>query len=420
LFETREDNFLSKLQLGLGAGAFLFLLVLTYTHQQPPLFDEVLFVPNVHLFEQHGLTREFLVNLNNQAPGPLYEFVHLFFKPLTNLETPGIRLVNVFLLGLVILVMARIFTLLKPATYAEGLLFSVAILGVPMVWQIAGLALTEMPAMFFSLFSVLLLLLSLRKMQGKGMSLFFAISGGICLGLAILGRSPFLVLVFSAGIFLVYERSAARWRNIMLYSFFALAVSLPVFFIWGGLVPPQQSFVGKGISIWHGVLAYAYAGLMAIILAPRWFFLNKKIVFSLAALYAILALTNIYGTRYEYKPFYKSVGMILPPDMLQYYPFMISPVLATLSLYFIGCTLVHLWNRRKDQYFVYLLVTGMLLLASNFKVTHLFSTRYVGQAAAFFVLIFTEHDKWTAGRIIRILIGMVIGYFSLITYIRLA
>ena len=413
-----EEKTNRKLQFLLGTAGFFFLLIITYYHRQPPLFDEVLFIPNVYLFEKHGLTKEFLINLNNQAPGPLYEFVQLFFKPLTNLQAPGIRLVNVFLFGMVILMIARIFTMIRPIGFFEALTLSLAIVGIPMVWQIAGLALTEMPAMFFCTFSVLLLIHALRSEENPFASTLLTIAAGFCLGLAILGRSPFLTLVSSSLILVFYKiQSVARWRTILLFIIVALGVSIPVFYIWGGLVPPQQSFVGKGFSIWHGLLAFSYAGMLTLIISPRWFYLNRSILLGLFFTFVLMTLVNIFFTQYEYKPFYKAVATILPESLLKHYPFMISPVLATIALYFIGTCFVHLWQKRHDPLFVFFLVSGMLLLASNFKVTHLFSTRYVGQAAAFFVLVAADYDKSRYGRLIRLAIGMAIGFISLETYI---
>jgi 4-amino-4-deoxy-L-arabinose transferase-like glycosyltransferase len=413
-----EEKTNRKLQFLIGTAGFFFLLILTYFHKQPPLFDEVLFIPNVYLFEKHGLTKEFLVNLNNQAPGPLYEFVQLFFKPITGLQAPGIRLVNVFLFGMVILMIARIFTIIRAVGFFEALTLSLAIVGVPMVWQIAGLALTEMPAMFFCTFSVLLLIHAIRSENKPVSGTLLAIAAGLCLGLAILGRSPFLTIAGASLILLFYKmNSVARWRIILLYIILALGIALPVFYIWGGLVPPQQSFVGKGFSIWHGLLAFAYAGMLTLIISPRWFYLNRSIVMALVFTFILMALVNIFFVRYEYKPFYKAVATILPEPLLKHYPLMISPVLATIALYFIGTCIVHLWQRRNDPLFVFFLVSGMLLLASNFKVTHLFSTRYVGQAAAFFVLVAADYDKSRYGRLIRLAIGMAIGFISLETYI---
>ena len=131
-----------KLLLATGILGFLFILTITLNHRQPPLFDEVYFVKNFELFEKHGLSKEFLVKMDNQAPGPLYELVHFAFKPLTGLTTPGIRLVNVFLLGLTILLLARIIGIYRNISFAQSLPFAVALMAVPMVWQVTGLALT--------------------------------------------------------------------------------------------------------------------------------------------------------------------------------------------------------------------------------------------------------------------------------------
>ena len=78
------------------------------------------------------------------------------------------------------------------------------------------------------------------------------------------------------------------------------------------------------------------------------------------------------------------------------------------------------WEHRKDVFFVFLLLAGMMLLASSFKVTHLFSTRYVAQAAPFLVLIFPDYDSPTVGRWLRFVLGMLIGFASLQTYFNFA
>src|SRR5438046_3859545 len=96
-----------RLLLATGILGYVFILVITFLHQQPPLFDEAFFVKNFLSYEKYGLSNEFLVGMQDQAPGPLYEFVHFAFRPLTHLTTPGIRLVNVFLLGMTILVITN-------------------------------------------------------------------------------------------------------------------------------------------------------------------------------------------------------------------------------------------------------------------------------------------------------------------------
>jgi hypothetical protein len=407
-----------KLFLMTGFAGYIFILLLTLFHRQAPLFDEAFFVKNFALYEQHGLSPEFLVGMQDQAPGPLYEIVHFAFKPLTNLTTPGIRLVNVFLLGLTMVLMAKIISFYTRKSFVESLNFAVALIAVPMVWQVTGMALTEMPTMFFSMLSVFLLLLATRNEKSLIKASLFSILAGIAFGLSVLGRSPFLTLcIASSALLLGNFKSAARWRTLVLYSICGLSIAVPVFLAWDGLVPPQQTFIGRGFSLWHGILSFAYGGLLTLIIAPRWFyFTSRKTWLWLAAGYIILLALNLFLVRYEYFPLLKTMEKVFPPAFLRIYPLLISPLLATLSLYFIFSCLVRAWQRRSDPFFVFLLFCGMLLLASSLKVTHLFSTRYVAQASPFFVLLFPDYDSPTWGRWLRFILGMLIGFASLETY----
>lgn len=401
----------------IGLLGYVFILALTLFHKQPPLFDEAYFVRNFELFRQYGLTKAFLVRMDNQAPGPLYELVHFAFKPFTHLTTPGIRLVNVFLLGVTILLSARVIAMLKKWSFSVALPFAVALMAVPMVWQVTGLALTEMPTMFFSILSSWLLILAVRNEHFTGRSVLLAIAAGICFGLSIWGRSPFLTLGVAAGMFLLYNAgNVKRWRTLIIYGACGLAMAIPVFLAWNGLVPPQQAFVGKGFNAWHGILAYAYGALLTLIIAPGWFYFNRKTILYLIACYAILLLINLYGVRYEYAPLDKALEKVMPAAFMKVYPLLISPLLATFSLYFIANCIRQGWMHRRDGAFLFLLTAGMLILASSFKVTHLFSTRYVAQAAPFFVLVFPGYDRHNWSRLLRFLIGMGIGFLSLETY----
>lgn len=407
----------ANLLLITGILGFVFILTITFLHQQPPLFDEAYFVKNFALYEKYGLSKEFLVGMQDQAPGPLYEFVHFAFRPVTQLTTPGIRLVNVFLLGMTILILAKIIGLTRKIRFAEALNFAVALVAVPMVWQVTGLALTEMPTMFFSMLSVLLLLMAVNNEEKALKSSLLAIAAGLAFGLSVLGRSPFLVLALAASVLLLGNfRSVARWRTVLLYSICGLGISIPVFLTWKGLVPPQQAFVGKGFSIWHGILSFAYASLFTLIIAPRWFVFNKRTIFWLAGCYVLFLIININFVHFEYAPLAKTLEKVFPTASFRYYPLLISPLLATLSLYFVASCLIQTWRHRADSFFLFFIFAGMLLLASSFKVTHLFSTRYVAQASPFFILLFPAYDSPTLGRWLRFIIGMLIGFASLETY----
>jgi hypothetical protein len=174
--------------------------------------------------------------------------------------------------------------------------------------------------------------------------------------------------------------------------------------------------VEKGFSIWHGVLAFAYAAFLTLIIAPKWFYFNKKTILYFAICYVILLLINIFIISYRYVPLDGIIGRFSPEWFIKVYPLIISPFLATLSFYFIYSSILQAWKKRNDAVFLFIFISAILLLASSFKVTHLFSTRYVAQAAPFFIILFAGYDKLTISRLIRFIIGMAIGFMSLETY----
>jgi len=177
------------LLLLLGIVAYIILVLITVFHQQPPLYDEPLFIPNVYLFEQYGLTKEFLLKINEQAPGPLYQFIHYPLRGITHLQTPGIRLVNTALLGLMILLLTAIITQLSKVEKKQAFLLALNMMAIPMVWNVSGMALTEIPPMFFATLSIFLLLHALRKQDNAfAVSLLLALLAGCATGLSILGQ----------------------------------------------------------------------------------------------------------------------------------------------------------------------------------------------------------------------------------------
>src|SRR5688500_12203864 len=108
------------------------LLVLIFVLNRPPLYDEDDYLVNVTLIQKYGFGERYLLNHIGSA-GPLYPALHYLLEPITNLKTPHIRLINVFLLLASIGFMGRTLkTLQLPQSY--GLLA----LAVPMTYVISG------------------------------------------------------------------------------------------------------------------------------------------------------------------------------------------------------------------------------------------------------------------------------------------
>lgn len=396
---------------------YLLLLVLVISSRSSTCFDEKLFINNMGLFNEYGLSRPFLLQMTDQAPGPLYQMVHYPIQSITKLAAPPVRVVNMLLFSLVICFTALNIRLLFAKEMKKALAWASTLIFVPVVWQVAGLALTEIPAMTANCIAIWLLLLSMKRqtMQGKPQSLLLALAGGIFLGLSIWGRSPFLLVGIAAIVLPLYRRDYFLLVAAFLVPAFIMA--LPIFFIWKGLVPPHQQYISHGISIWHGFLAFAYMGIVALLVAPRWF---KKFKWQwpiFLGTYIFLWLLNYVQFNVTYFTLGFAIKQILPPSIFKFYPFLIAPALMLISIYFLLSTLFHLYENRKNPLVVFLLLGGMLLLASCAGITHLFSTRYVAQVSPVFVILFVGYDNFSQARILRFAIGAAIGAASLYTYL---
>ncbi|MBV8253774.1 MAG: hypothetical protein JO154_14290 [Chitinophaga sp.] len=407
-----------RLLLILGIGGYAFLLLITLLHRQPPLFDEPLFIRNLFLMEKEGLSARFLLEMNDQAPGPLYQMIHYPLYFLTQWQMPGLRLVNMTLLAGITFMLVRIIVQHYKINAGTAFLYALNIMAVPMIWQVSGMALTEIPPLFFSLLAIYWLLLSINSMQSVTISVLYSLLAGVAMGLAVLGRSPFIVMIPASGILILHHwRDSRRWMVIILFALTALAICAPVIYIWKGLMPPKQALVAAGgFSLWHGILAFAYGAMMTIIIAPSWFIFNRKILGGLLITYLVFSLLNIFVLHYSYAPLSEALEKVLPTAMVRIYPFVISPVLATVALYYLVCSMYQAWIRRSEETYLFLLASCLLILATSCGVTHLFSSRYVAQAAALAVLLLVPYDRLNYWKLARFAVGMLIGFLSLETY----
>ena len=337
------------------------------------------------------------------------------------MQTPAIRLVNTCMLLLIILLLAAIIRKTQRRLKRNVWLPAIHIMAVPMVWQVAGMALTEIPPMLFATFSIWALQQAMERTTRRwwlGVSL--SILAGLSLGLAILGRSPFVVIVPAALLLLLQTAGERRkWIIVCIYIGLALACCIPVFIIWGGLMPPKQAVISAGgLMPWHGILAFAYGALIAVIIAPAWFVYNRLTLLALILLYVILLPANYYWLHYEYAPLHEALKKIFPAAVMHIYPYLISPLLITIALYFLYCAFWQGMERRTEPFFLFILFATLLMLATSFRVTHLFSSRYVAQVAPFFIILLAPYIRISYEQCIRVAAGMIIGLLSLETYFQ--
>lgn len=412
-----------KVQYAITLGSLIFLFAITCLNNNTLFLDESVFVKNMPLFKENGLSKKFLTEMYDQAPGPLYQIVQSLFEPLTNLKTPGIRLVNVFLFILIIINISIVLRFIK--TTEHTLLVALNLTAIPVIWQVAGMALTEIPAMFFATLSFLILGILLQRPWGitfAGIGL--AILGGVCLGASILGRTPYLMLIPAVTI-LAYNpladksnRQALPVSLLIIYIVTALIICLPIFFVWKGLVPPQQAIISQGgLKIWHGVLAFAYAGIIALLITPQWFKMNKQVAIGLAIMMVAFTISNLFWFKVKHQPLYYFLSKHLPENIMNIYPIIISPALMVFAVYFSYTLLQYIVQHRNDTYSLSIAFSLAFVLTTCVNITHLFASRYVAQAAPFLVIIMAEKDTFDRYKIMRLLAGIVLGYISLQTYV---
>jgi hypothetical protein len=397
-------------------------------NQNPLVFDERLFPPNVELMEKYGFGKRFLVEMKDQAPGPLYQFVHLPLKGITHLKAQNLRIVNLIIFYMVIGMLWVIYNKSFGRNRYDSFYLAMHLVAVTTVWQIAGLVLTEMPAIFFLTLSFYIGTIILQYAgQGDNTKIFWlSILMGITGGLAVLGRTPYLVMLaafFAILFFQKYFRKDPFSVPVAFapYAIVVLAMIVPIFIIWGGLAPPLQPLVDGAIKLRQAFLAFAYAGVLGLLINYKWFLFNRSIFYILIATFVIFLILNFIGSGFEYAPMSATFQKVFGKSetLLMIYTKIISSLLASAGAYFLICCYYRGLQNLDNKMYLFAMLAALAILASTAKISHQFSSRYVAQAAPFLVLMFAnidQEDKWKWARFI---VAMVMGILSLNTYAKI-
>lgn len=389
--------------------ALSVLLLLVYVVRSPLVYDEPYYIGNVSLLHQYGFSLELLRNFPGPA-GPLAQAVQYVFEPWSHLSVPGVRLVNVFLLFLTV---AAVYLTLRVQAERAPALSSLAAIALPPTWVMAGLALTEMPALALLSLSVLALLLASRADTRSG-GLMLTAMAGILLALAVLGRQPLLLVLPAALIFIARTRDSTL--RLCLFLALTLGILGTVFWIWGGIVPPKTAWVGKGISLHNGLLSFSYAAVMILILAPDWFRLGWRI--TLGIVIAVTTVNAVLGLV-RFHPAMSLTRWLLPASAVESFSLLVTGLIVSLGLLFLIATVRNIWENRDDRFYVFVCAAAVLVVASAARITHQYSSRYTATAIPLLLLMaarYSEDNLWKAARLIG---GSVAGAFILASYLRI-
>jgi hypothetical protein len=394
--------------VAVNVGAFLILAVLATTRMKVVHLqhDEDWYQATAHTFRAEGLTVKFLREYPGGA-GPLYAFVHALFAPLTRLEQPGIRLLNMFLFILTVGAVAGLFRVQK---IGHPLASSWHMMAAPMMYGSVGGALTDIPALLFFSAHLPLLLLAVSAAgeagsSARARSFGLAVLAGLCFGLAILGRQQYLAIL--AAVPLLGLGARAAWPVLAVFAASALAMPVPIFAIWGGLLPPAAQYAGRGISITYGLLSFAYAGAVYSIYDAR-FFLRLRGLAIIAASVVVHLVLDIQ----EVVPSMTGAIRVLPEWLIPYFIPATCGFLIGVGICFLIEIAETAWECRRDRQMLFLVATAFVLLLTPLKINHLFSSRYVIPALPLILLIAERRCPDTPWKVLRMAAACALGLSS--------
>jgi hypothetical protein len=389
--------------------AWIFLAVFIVLSPHNLIYDEVYHLGAVNLIQTQGFYSAMVSPANQSAAGPLYSFLHLIFSSLSDLNAPFVRWINIFLLFLVVFLISKT----SWSTKKQNISFQEAtlcMLGVPFVWPCVGIALTEIPALVF--FTVSLVCISkIISSDCTKLQLTLGVVAGIALGIAILGRQTYLVILPCLVVWAVFQRKF--WLPVVTIIVISLISCGWIFIIWKGLVPPSQRSLDGGLRIDHAILAASYIGVAGLILAP-------KILREIPVLNSILFGILIGGICSWYLGFETVPAKSLITSLFgAQWAVLIGAVALAVMIGLAGVWLLALSKFSLAGGNPFLVLNWLLLMAfiaAPAKISHLFSSRYV-VSALIPLIILTGFERSKISIALKI-VGMLVGAATLVTYYR--
>ncbi len=397
------------------------LLLLVCINGRSPFFDEQLYLRDVEVLHRYGWGKEFLLRLTGSA-GPLYAVIHHILEPFTRLRPPYIRLVNIFFLAGTLILLARTLSLIG----FSGRSYSLYLLAIPMTYVTAGLALTEMPAIFFLSAGIYLVLRAIAVPSGVYLQVICLALGGICMGIAICGRQPYLVLLAALPVLFSGGRFETNTWKLLLLLVFSLILPASVFYIWGGLVPPADALFYHGIE--KGGILYrpdffliclAYYAIVFLIIAPGFYLKpGRKMKLMLWVSYILMTALNWKFPWITFMPLHSFAEKIFTlPQVYTSASIFLGAALAWIGCYFLLNLLIQLHRKGYQKYLLFFSIGLILIAVSCSKITWGFSSRYAAQAIPLLVLSGSYFRKESVLANVLLVSGVVIGLVSLISYV---
>lgn len=420
--KTAFQKTLSKHEQLLLAAGFAALALIVLFNTRAPFYDEVYYLKNVEVIRQYGLGRNYLLHLIGSA-GPLYSIVHHFLEPITHLKPPLIRVVNIAFLAGSLLLIGKTIELIK---YGERS-YAWYVMAVPMTYVIAGLALTEMPAIFFLAAAFYFLMQASNKALSKNGGVIYAAAAGLCMSLAILGRQPYLLALAAFPIpFLGKEIVTRQIILCTIALIFATALPAYVFYVWQGFVAPDdaafyQDIKEQGISFapQYVILCLSYFALLLALISPGTFIKpGKKMWLTLSIIFIAAGIVNYFTQWVVYLPLKPYTGKLFSSEaQILSAEIFCGTLLIVFALYLLLSLTIHIVRSHFDKHLLFFCVALLMVAISCIKITYGFSSRYAAQAIPMIIPIAALFYKSGKYAWLRAGLGVILGLLSLASFI---
>jgi len=367
----------STVPLSVTAATVLALVALIAVSPPHPIYDEAWFAATVGLLQRDGLSLTFLREFPGAA-GPTFTVFFGGINGLYGLAFPWLRLVNAVLLVATAAAIWRCLALTRRAQ-SEPAAKAAMLIVLPTAGVAAGMALTEMVAAFFVASSMALLAQALAARPWAAVA--WCAASGMTLAAAILGRQNYLVVLPCLALAIGWHDGAPRrsqsWR-VAIIAAVAVAMVLPAFVVWGGLVPPRTAWSTSGLAPGNIIRGAGYAGVIVLLLAPAIYApLLRRPSPAAAIALALAAIPTAFAIDDGLVPLRAITTALLGEPGLAVIGWIAAYILSFAALALIACFTLHLW-RHRDEWLTRVTGAAVLLgLLSNAKITHQFSSRYV-------------------------------------------
>lgn len=395
--------------LFVGLAGFVVLCGYVMTRTKPPIYDEVPYFVQVDALGSSDSFRTWLVNNDTGPIGPVHALMHYALSGGHGvLPAPWFRLVNLILLASVLALIALQLRCARISAAWESALVGMA---VPMVWVMAGMALTELPAMI----GVAVAYYAASKLDTEPNTtvlvrviLTMAIALGVMV--AVCGRQTYLLVVPMIPLL------AARDRRSLVYAvagaILGMIPALWLFMTWGGVVPPKMASVGGGLKLAHGLQAVSYVGVIVLLIAPSFFRCHwrKSLLVSGGVFFLNLMVPMVHFAPMA--TVHKALGDGL---LVRVALWGAGQIFLLSGAFFLVTVLSEVWQGRDRRFAAYAFAV-LALCGACVAITHQFSSRYVGMSLPLLIPMLAPWYCFTPWGIMRWLLGMGIGAVTLHSY----